>query len=186
MADEEVLRHLSGTDAKIEELRTTLERKADEARRAAQGAAASAQAASAQAAAGGGPGGAGARGAVGARARGRRMAAAAAAAAAFGGAGFGGWGLKWRTGDSEASLAGAADGSEPSGDAGFSNAGAAALPSLAGLASGAPSAAGLGGGAAEGSRWEGLRRYVMANIAHWQAHKRDAERFKEMPRALGW
>jgi hypothetical protein len=40
--------------------------------------------------------------------------------------------------------------------------------------------------AARGRHWEGVLRYVTAAGARWRAHDRAAERYKDVPRTLGW
>ncbi|GBF95369.1 hypothetical protein Rsub_07797 [Raphidocelis subcapitata] len=209
-ADEEVLRRVEDTEARVEQLRAALERRAAEARAAKLGGGAASKAGGgggggeAQQAGGGaafgagwqrggaaGPSGGGGR----ARARAERRAAARAAL------GFGGWPT-----DGALSDGGGGGGSgrrrsehdedllllEGFGDSPAGTGGGAG--GAAGSAAGTVSDGGGGGrggaswaaGPIAGRHWERAARFVRANVANWQAHRRAAERFKDAPRALGW
>jgi hypothetical protein len=167
-----VQRHLGGTEARIEELRATLD-----------GRAAAARAAKAASASGGGGGGGGAcggdagdgggggragRAGKGARAQ-ERARAREAALAASAGRGCGSADV-WRMGDD--SDGGGGDDDNDGREPGVAAAGWASDGALAPRR-----------GAA---RWEGVQRYVAAAGAHWRAHDRAAERYKAVPRPLGW
>lgn len=182
--DEEVLRHIFGTDQKLDQLRNELAARANDAR-AAKLAAAGASAAGAAGGAGGSFQGEGRRGAGGgslSRVHGAGWLSKAALRARERveekarrrlGAG---WGLVRAVGaavEGEGVSSGDEEWQEGEGEEG----------------DGEGAEGGEGVGEEEGigtSKWEDVRRFVCANVEHWQAHARAAERYKEIPRALGW